>query len=92
MDIITELFNQSEVIAIVLIPIVAGIVEVFKTAFNIQYRFLPLMSLLIGGLISGLLAISLNQPIAQSILIGFIAGLGASGLYDNIKKVGKING
>lgn len=91
MEILKEVFETAEVSAVFLIPIVAGFVQAFKLAFTIQDRFLPLISLLIGGVSSSLLAFGFNTPLPNAILIGVISGLGASGLYDNIKKAGKVN-
>lgn len=81
-----ELFETAEVSAVFLIPIVAGFVQAFKLAFNTQERFLPLISLLIGGVSASLLAFGFNTPLPNAVLIGVISGLGASGLYDNLKK------
>ncbi len=62
------------------------ILFLLKIAFNIDKRFLPLLSLVLGTLVSVLLSFSLGTPIANAVLLGAISGLGASGLYDTLKK------
>lgn len=86
MEILTELFKTAELSAVILIPIIGGIMEALKIAFNIDKRFLPLLSLILGTLVSVLLSFSLGTPIANAVLLGAISGLGASGLYDTLKK------
>ena len=91
MDILIELFKEAELIAIVLIPVVSGIVEVFKRAFTINERYLPLLSLITGIVLNATYAMLSNAPMQNAILVGAIGGLGASGLYDNLQ-VGKLDG
>lgn len=91
MDILIELFKEAELVAIVLIPVVSGIVEVFKRAFTINERYLPLLSLITGIVLNATFAMLSSAPMQNAILVGAIAGLGASGLYDNLQ-VGKLDG
>ncbi len=91
MDILIELFKEAELVAIVLIPVVSGIVEVFKRAFTINERYLPLLSLITGIVLNATFAMLSSAPMQNAILVGAIGGLGASGLYDNLQ-VGKLDG
>ncbi len=91
MDILIELFKEAELVAIVLIPVVSGIVEVFKRAFTINERYLPLLSLFTGIVLNATFAMLSSAPMQNAILVGAIGGLGASGLYDNLQ-VGKLDG
>lgn len=86
METFKELFETAEVSAVFLIPIIAGVVEALKTATNLDKKYVPLISLLIGSMGSCLIALGFNTPLSNATLIGVVAGLGASGLYENIKK------
>lgn len=66
----------------VLTPIVVGLVEVLKQAKDIESRYAPLASLVIGLVLSVGSAVLLGQELATSVIVGLIAGLSASGLYD----------
>lgn len=81
---IQELIRETELMAVILIPLVSGLVEIFKNAFIIDARFLPLLSLVTGIVVNVLVALGFNLPIATAILTGAIVGLGASGLYDTL--------
>lgn len=87
MEIIKGLVEQSELIAIILIPIVSGFVQVFKNTLNLQDRYVPLLSLVTGATISMTIVLSAGQPLTDAIIVGLISGLGACGLYDQ-KKIG----
>lgn len=59
------------------IPLVVGLTEVAKRAY-FPSRFVPLLSIILGGLIATYLQ--------QDLLQGVILGLSAQGLYSGIKK------
>jgi len=67
----------------VLIAIISGTVEAIKRAFNLNTRFAPLLSVILGiGFVIGLS----DMQLTDAILTGIIAGLSASGLFDVIDK------
>lgn len=90
MEIIKGLVEQSELIAIILIPIIAGIVQVLKNTINLQDRYVPLLSLVTGAVVAMTITLSAGQPLTDAIIVGLISGLGACGLYDQ-KKIGDIS-
>lgn len=65
------------------IPIVAGLVEIIKTA-GLPSRYAPIASLLVGVGVSYLFGWSEWQ---WGILNGVVYGLSASGLYSGVKAV-----
>lgn len=65
------------------IPIVAGLVEIIKTA-GLPSRYAPIVSLLVGIGVSYLFGWSEWQ---WGILNGVVYGLSASGLYSGVKAV-----
>lgn len=82
---IEELVNNAVLVAVILAPITTGIIQVVKQTLNIDNRYLPLISLLVGILVAVLIAYGTGQDIVQYILVGVIGGLSASGLYDQKK-------
>jgi len=82
---IEELINNAVLLAVVLAPITTGIIQVVKQTLNIDNKYLPIISLLVGILVAVLIALGTGQDIVQYILVGVIGGLSASGLYDQKK-------
>jgi uncharacterized membrane protein (DUF441 family) len=82
---IEELMNNAVLVAVVLAPITTGIIQVVKHTFNINERYLPAVSLLVGIFIAILIAFGTGQDYFQYTLVGIIGGLSASGLYDQKK-------
>jgi len=66
-----------------IMAIVIGVTEVLKKTFNINTRFVPIISLALA--LFYVLLVS-ELPLAESVFIGLITGLSASGLYDVGKK------
>ena len=77
--------NNAVLVAVILAPLTTGIIQVVKQTFDINKRYLPAVSLLVGILIAVLLALGTGQDLVQYILVGVIGGLSASGLYDQKK-------
>lgn len=74
-DIINELLVQL----VILIPLATGLTEVVKRAFAFEStRFIPLISVVIGGALGGLL---LGFGVAP-VVVGVIAGLSGTGLWE----------
>ena len=84
---LVEILDNAVIVAGTLVFIISGIVEVIKQATDLDNKFIPLLSLVIGFGIGVAIALGFNLPLAETILAGGIGGLGASGLYDNFKSV-----
>lgn len=79
---------DSTYAGIVAVPLIVGLVEVFKRA-GLPRRFAPLVSMVLGlGLSLGYMATGItgNGPsLMDSLVIGIALGLSASGLYSGGK-------
>ena len=64
-----------------IVPIVIGLVEVIKK-FDVDDKFYPVIALLLGVALTIFVRGGANQ---ESIVLGIIYGLSASGLYSNSK-------
>ena len=82
---IEELINNAVLVAVILAPITTGIIEVVKQTLNIDNRYLPILSLLVGILVAVAIALGTGQDVVQFVLVGIVGGLSASGLYDQAK-------
>ena len=82
---IEELMNNAVLVAIILAPITTGIIEVVKQSLNINNRYIPILSLLVGIFIAVAMALGTGQDVVQFVLVGIVGGLSASGLYDQTK-------
>ena len=82
---IEELINNAVLVAVILAPITTGIIEVVKQTLNINKRYLPILSLLVGIFIAAAIALGTGQDVTQFVLVGIVGGLSASGLYDQTK-------
>lgn len=72
-----------QVYDVMIIPLIIGIVEVFKR-IGLPKKFSPLLSLTLG-LLFGILYI--NAPLKEGVLVGLMLGLSASGLYSGTKNI-----
>ena len=79
---IEELMNNAVLVAVILAPLTTGIIEVVKQTLNVDTRYLPILSLLVGVLVAVAIAFGTGQDVVQFVLVGIVGGLGASGLYD----------
>ena len=77
---IIEFFNILKEVAI-MVPFLAGIVQVVKKALRISNDWVPALAIILGILIY----IPFGGITLFSVWIGAALGLMASGLYDNIK-------
>ena len=82
---IEELINNAVLVAVILAPITTGIIEVVKQTLNIDNRYLPILSLLVGIFVAVAIALGTGQDLVQYVLVGIVGGLSASGLYDQGK-------
>ena len=82
---IEELINNAVLVAVILAPITTGIIEVVKQTLNIDNRYLPILSLLVGILVAVAIALGTGQDVVQYVLVGIVGGLSSAGLYDQTK-------
>ena len=82
---IEELVNNAVLVAVILAPLTTGIIEVAKQTLNINNRYLPILSLLVGIFVAVAIALGTGQDVVQFVLVGIVGGLSASGLYDQVK-------
>ncbi|MBD8006221.1 hypothetical protein [Bacillus norwichensis] len=71
-----------EIYDIAIIPVIVGLVEVFKRA-GVPCKILPFISLALG-IIIGIVYVT-EFDLKQGILVGVMLGLSASGLYSGTK-------
>lgn len=70
----------------ILVPVVAGLVEVVKLAVNMKVNFIPVVALLIG-LAAGFLAVPISDlDITMRLWAGGLAGLASVGLFEVINQ------
>ena len=81
-------FETILILASALGFITAGLTEAAKRVFNIPINFIPATAVLIGALL-GLSATFTDIDIMLRLWAGAIAGLSATGLYENIKNRSK---
>ena len=67
-----------------LVPITTAVVQAISMAVNFDGRYKPVISIVVAGVLSYLLAI--GGDVKDIILSALVGGLGASGLYDVAKK------
>lgn len=67
---------------ILIVPLIIGLLEVIKKADVVNTKYIPLISILIGGI----LGVTVNGINTNGILLGITYGLSATGLYTSVKK------
>lgn len=67
-----------------LIPVVVGLVQVIKT-MGLPTRFAPAVGLFLGVGLEAVVATAVPTSIAHVVIVGFIVGLSALGLYSGTK-------
>ncbi|MBS4209453.1 hypothetical protein [Bacillus sp. FJAT-50079] len=75
-----------EIYDVVLIPLIMGIVEMFKKA-GVNKKYLPFIALAIGIIIGVVYVAAMDWK--QGVLVGMMLGLSASGLYSGAKSTMK---
>lgn len=70
----------------VFVAAIVGLNQLFKTAFEIPKRYLPLLSLLLG-LLAGI--VYFQGDMKERVFMGVVMGLSASGLFDQSKIITK---
>ncbi|HSW76121.1 MAG TPA: holin [Candidatus Saccharimonadales bacterium] len=80
-----ELLNNFTIQAAVVIPIITAVVQAIKLTGFVKDRFTPFVSMVVGILITFLLAHHALDDISGSVLLGILFGLAASGLYSGLQ-------
>ena len=75
---IEELVNNAVLVAVILAPLTTGIIEVVKQTLNINNRYLPILSLLVGIFVAVAIALGTGQDVVQFVLVGIVGGLSSS--------------
>lgn len=73
-----------EIYDVALVPIITGIVQVFKQ-MGLPRRFSPLLALLLG--IAGGVFYVCPTDIKSGVMVGIVLGLSATGLYSGSKNM-----
>lgn len=73
-----------EIYDVALVPIIMGVVQVFKQ-IGLPKRFSPLLALLLG--IAGGIFYVCPTDIKSGIMVGIVLGLSATGLYSGSKNM-----
>lgn len=73
-----KLVQDLALSASIIIPLITGLVQVIKSVFYIDSRYIPLIDL-IFGIGAGLVFVGLS-PIGA--IVGIMLGLGANGLWE----------
>jgi type III secretory pathway component EscS len=71
--------------AAAVVPIIVALTQVFKLFEWVQDKYTPFISLLIGVVVTFLLADGWREDLGATILTGLLFGLAASGLYSGVK-------
>lgn len=80
------IMENGVAIAVVLMPWIKVLVDVIKP-FIKDTKWYPILSMLIGVVFGIVVSLLFGFSVPEYVLAGFIAGVGASGLYDIAKSV-----
>ena len=73
--------------ALILSPIVSGIVQAIKKYVNIDGLQIIVVAILTGVLLLGAIAYVFALPLAESLLLGLLSGLGSIGAFEAVDHV-----
>lgn len=71
--------------AAAVVPIIVALTQVFKMFEWVQDKYTPFISLILGVIVTFLLADGWREDLGATILTGLLFGLAASGLYSGVK-------
>ena len=77
------------IIAVALLAIITAVVEVVKKTFNVNTRYLPITSIVVGIFVAILVWPLTEYSLYMMVVSGIIAGLTSSGTFDLVKAVSK---
>ncbi|SFB91045.1 Phage holin [Alkalibacterium subtropicum] len=83
-----NLLNEAIGLAAVMSPVILIFVQLIKTA-DLDKRWLPLISIVLGIAVGIVFAIAGNADLFLYGLAGFLSGAASSGLYDGIQSIRK---
>lgn len=83
MNLNLDIIQAMTISAAAVVPIIVAICQVFK--FWVPEKYIPFLSLLVGIVITFLLAHDYRSDIGGIILTGILFGLSSSGLYSTVK-------
>lgn len=89
MDIITAIGDPT-ILKVIIAVFTIGIVQAIKQLQRVPDNLLPLLSITIGVIMALVFSFFDYDGLLQHLLIGFVAGAAASGLYDTIKGIADI--
>ncbi|UOQ93425.1 holin [Halobacillus shinanisalinarum] len=78
--------EQVMIFATVLIPVVSGLMELFKKAVNMPKNIVPVVSLVIGLAIGAAAYPFTEMELVLRLWAGGFAGLAGTGLFELVKK------
>lgn len=73
------------VFAMVLVPIITGLVEVVKKTVSTPINLIPLIAVVLGLLVGGLYTYT-ELTLTSRLWAGLLAGMAATGLFELIKQ------
>lgn len=68
--------------------VVIGLVEAAKQA-GLETRYAPLLSGAVGLIVGGAVLVTAGVPVPTALVYGLLAGLGATGSYAVVSRVGQ---
>jgi hypothetical protein len=83
MNLDLDIIQAMTISAAAVVPIIVAVCQVFK--FWVPDKYSPFLALLVGILITFLLADDYRADLGGIILTGILFGLSASGLYSTVK-------
>lgn len=85
MNINLDALQAMTMSAAAVVPIIVALTQVFKMFEWVQDKYTPFISLILGIIVTFLLADGWREDLGATILTGLLFGLAASGLYSGVK-------
>jgi len=86
---IEETLMTLIVTALVISPVITGIVQAIKKYVDIDGLQIIVTAILTGIILLGMVAYVFSLPLAESLLLGLLSGLGSIGAFEGIDKTKK---
>jgi hypothetical protein len=83
MNLDLDIIQAMTISAAAVVPIIVAICQVFK--FWVPEKYSPFIALLVGVIVTFLIADDFRADLGGTILTGILFGLAASGLYSGVK-------
>lgn len=78
------IMNETVITAGILLPVITIIMQAVKQLEAVNNKYMPFISMATGIAVGAALSVVFEQDLALYIVGGFLAGAGASGLYDGL--------